>query len=674
MKHLRHLALCPLLVLSLITSAFALEVPDQLVVENLNGQQRMVGCVNTGDVYSDAAKVTDKSHTTGGLAGYIYNEGFISYSASLGNVTADYNKDTFKDGTELTVGGLASYQNSSNGDYMYNYFTGTLNAGTHGTAILVKNVVGSKLSDEQVAAKLVANFSVNTYPLFYHKSVTTSGSEQWSVSTQNSAPITSDTSSAAFINTLNDAAGAGTFVMVTTCEGESFPIYKDTVATFNMTRTHSDENCDYYTVLNNDDTTHWYQCEVCGAKDLTTVQEHTGGTANCQSPAECTVCEQPYGSKDADNHVNAYEWVKDANGHSTNHTCCGVVIENEPHAYEDGICSVCGYVCLHDQAHAESTVANCESPAYCGTCQMSYGEIDPDHHVFETEWSFDRNTEKHYYACSNSDCPARSAEAACSGGDAKCNALAQCEVCEHEYGVLEAEDHASTNYKYVPNADDASKHDKLRACCDELIDTTDHGEENHKADATCRKPAECELCGFYGSVNLLNHEAEPSAYQPDPDDPARHNVIYGDCCGTVLPEAHTGGTATCNVPAKCSLCNNYYGAAIGEHDYSSACDESCDVCGTTRVPGAHAFGDWTVTKEATETEFGTQERTCSNCGKTQTASVSVITNPESALDSVTDHDGQKDFTWLGVLVLGGAVLLVGGVIAAFVISKKRKAK
>ena len=42
MKHLRHLALCPLLVLSLITSAFALEVPDQLVVENLNGQQRMV--------------------------------------------------------------------------------------------------------------------------------------------------------------------------------------------------------------------------------------------------------------------------------------------------------------------------------------------------------------------------------------------------------------------------------------------------------------------------------------------------------------------------------------------------------------------------------------------------------------------------------------------------------
>lgn len=42
MKHLSRLVLGPLLVLSLVTSAFATEVPDNLVVENLNGQQRMV--------------------------------------------------------------------------------------------------------------------------------------------------------------------------------------------------------------------------------------------------------------------------------------------------------------------------------------------------------------------------------------------------------------------------------------------------------------------------------------------------------------------------------------------------------------------------------------------------------------------------------------------------------
>lgn len=42
MKHFRHLALSVLLVLSLTVTALAAEVPVSLVVENLNGQQRIV--------------------------------------------------------------------------------------------------------------------------------------------------------------------------------------------------------------------------------------------------------------------------------------------------------------------------------------------------------------------------------------------------------------------------------------------------------------------------------------------------------------------------------------------------------------------------------------------------------------------------------------------------------
>ena len=42
MKHLKSLAMALLLILAMTTSAFASEVPDSLVVENLNGQQRMV--------------------------------------------------------------------------------------------------------------------------------------------------------------------------------------------------------------------------------------------------------------------------------------------------------------------------------------------------------------------------------------------------------------------------------------------------------------------------------------------------------------------------------------------------------------------------------------------------------------------------------------------------------
>ena len=42
MKSLSKLALCLLLAMSLTVSAFAAQIPDSLVVENLNGQQRLV--------------------------------------------------------------------------------------------------------------------------------------------------------------------------------------------------------------------------------------------------------------------------------------------------------------------------------------------------------------------------------------------------------------------------------------------------------------------------------------------------------------------------------------------------------------------------------------------------------------------------------------------------------
>ena len=42
MKHLKRLALSLLLVLSITVTAMAAEVPVSLVVENLNGQQRIV--------------------------------------------------------------------------------------------------------------------------------------------------------------------------------------------------------------------------------------------------------------------------------------------------------------------------------------------------------------------------------------------------------------------------------------------------------------------------------------------------------------------------------------------------------------------------------------------------------------------------------------------------------
>ena len=621
-------------------------------------------CVNTGLVTNSCANVTDKSHSTAAIAGYVWGNGTVHYSMSIRDVVVAYPK--VQTGTNaFSAGFVSGYMNNSGGQYKYNYFTGKINA-TNGEIIFLKNTIGTSLTG--AAANYVSNFSVNTYPLYRHL---VDGAMVTSTAT--TTPISYDTSSPEFLNTLNAAAGEGTFVMVTNCEGETFPIHKDTVNAFKMTLgRHTDSS--YYTKQNNDGVNHWYECPVCGEIDTATVEAHKGGTADCQNKAVCSVCNEAYGEPDVNNHVDPFTWVQTGTTHSADFSCCDNDIVGEPHTFENGVCTVCEYVCLHDVDHEGNVAATCQSAAYCGLCEMTYGDPDADNHVFADEWSFDDTTDKHYHACTNEGCMVRADEEACSGGDAKCNALAKCEVCDNSYGEYEAEDHGSDEFAYVPNADDATKHDVLHGCCLVLIETVEHGADNHVSDANCVSPAKCALCGEYGEKNPLNHVEEPSSYKADPDDAGRHLAVYGECCGAEVPEAHTGGTATCNKPATCDNCKLLYGEADGAHVYSHSCDVDCDVCGETRSAADHVFGDWKVTTPATETEPGTQERTCEVCGETQTASVSVITNDESALDGIQHWGGAESIEWIGVLVVVGAVLLVGGVVAAFVISKKRKAK
>ena len=54
----------------------------------------------------------------------------------------------------------------------------------------------------------------------------------------------------------------------------------------------------------------------------------------------------------------------------------------------------------------------------------------------------------------------------------------------------------------------------------------------------------------------------------------------------------------------------------------------CSICGATLIAqktipatGKHEFGDWTITKAATCTATGTKTKTCSVCGKTETATI-----------------------------------------------------
>ena len=72
--------------------------------------------------------------------------------------------------------------------------------------------------------------------------------------------------------------------------------------------------------------------------------------------------------------------------------------------------------------------------------------------------------------------------------------------------------------------------------------------------------------------------------------------------------------------AECNLC---HAERIPGHTYSEVCSEECEICGFVRT-SEHSFGEWITTKEATRKESGEKERTCSVCGKTETAIIDAI--------------------------------------------------
>ena len=624
-------------------------------------------CVNTGNVTSAATVINERSQTTGGIVGYIYGAvGSISYNASLGNVTANYNND-MNDGNEMIVGALVGYQNHSVGDYKYNYFTGKITAGT-GLAVMMKNTPGDKL-DSYVGSKYVGNFSVISYPLYYHRAST--GPDTWAPADTTTSPITADTSSATFLSTLNTAAGAGTFVMVTTCEGESFPVHKDTATAFELTRTHSDADHDYYTINKKDSTYHWAECSVCGAISPEGKVAHFGGTATCIDPAKCTVCSAYYGEIDENNHLDPITWSKDANGHSAVTSCCERTIDSVAHTFENGVCTVCQYACLHDPDHEDSTAANCQSLAYCGVCQMTYGTTAD--HIFDRDaWVEGDALDTHYNPCKLCDAYDADSAQACYGGTATCTAPAVCEACSNTYGDLDPEVHSTTESYYVQDADDLSKCNLLHACCDALIDSVDHVQGTV---ATCQSGAICDNCGGeYGVRDYSNHTGTEMTYAVNANDNTKHDAFH-TCCGyPEAPAAHTGGNATCKDPAACALCGAAYGEPSGEHAYDDPCtDQFCNDCGTERTGMEHKFGEWKVTKAATDTADGEQERVCEHCGKTQTVTIAAGTNVNSALDNI-NTDAKGSDAYIGVIVIAVAGALVLALVIAFVVHKRNKRK
>ena len=167
-------------------------------------------------------------------------------------------------------------------------------------------------------------------------------------------------------------------------------------------------------------------------------------------------------------------------------------------------------------------------------------------HLFNIAWKHDENT--HWKDCMVKDCAKRTEEVKHTGGQATCQKKAECEVCGQEYGELGAHNYGN-EWKH-----DGTSH--WRECqaegCTAKTDVAVHS----GGQATCQKKAECEVCSQeYGKLGAHNYGSE---WKHDETSHWRECQTEG-CTVKTDAAVHSGGQATYQKKAICSVCKVSYG-------------------------------------------------------------------------------------------------------------------
>ena len=450
--------------------------------------------------------------------------------------------------------------------------------------------------------------------------------------------------------------------------------------------------------------------------------DHIGGTATCVKKAVCDVCHKEYGNLAA----HKYGETVKADYLKTAATCgskavyykscsiCGIQSEETFETGDYDYTNHVGETYLKNQKEATCYNEGYTGDTYCRTCdrEISKGQpIAKNAHNPASVWTTDETS--HWKKCQTVGCGNIIDKAAHSGGEATCVNKAICSVCKVEYGALDPSNHKHTE---VRDAKDAT-------CCEQgytgdtwCIDcntkifsgsdipaTGKHTDDDGKwetdgtnhwhtcyfgtkfdvtahtgGEATCKKQAECSVCGHsYGEFDSNNHKGttyvkdqkEATCYEEgytgdtycsdcnvkikdgQPIAKKAHNPAsvwttdetdhWKECqtvgCGNIIDKSpHNGGEATCVKKAICSVCNAEYGnlnasnhkhtelrdvKAATEQEKGYTGDTWCLDCNKKIAEGTEVdklthVPKLVEAKEATVTEQGNiQYYHCDNCDK-----------------------------------------------------------
>ncbi len=355
---------------------------------------------------------------------------------------------------------------------------------------------------------------------------------------------------------------------------------------------------------------HWHECLDCGATDTKLAHTPEDDDGSCLTAILCSAC--------------GYETTKGYMIHNFNNAN---LYDSEGHWHKCEICDVTA--AKYDHSFTLSQKDGTHHWNKCEECDATDTKTLHTFNVLETD-----DTD-HWNKCS--DCDAideKIKHSATEDGDCKTE-----EKCSCGAVVIEAKnDHGFDNscdttcgnkgctytreITHTPREDDGDCTTAIKCSVCQTV-TTPANAAHTGGTATCAAKAECTVCGTaYG--NTLAHT-------PETDDGDCTTAIKCSVCQTVTTpanEAHTGGTATCQAKAICTVCGTAYGELDANNHgkttfvYAANADgtthtKKYECCGEIVADGeAHAYGtdntcvcgaEKPVTSEEPETPIESEE-------------------------------------------------------------------
>ncbi len=237
---------------------------------------------------------------------------------------------------------------------------------------------------------------------------------------------------------------------------------------------------------------------------------------------------------------------------------------------------------------------------------------------------------------------------------------------------------------------DANTHTRVCSVCDQK-ETGDHGYSSRWSSNSREHWHECSVCK--DKKDVTSHTPGPQATEQKPQTCTVCKYIIKPALEHRHDYADTYTTDETGHWYDCPGCEEQ--GSYEAHDFENACDPDCSVCGFKRETSHDIAQTWSSDgsshwyecincglKESAEAHIPGAEateaapQTCTVCGyELAPALTPDPTETEAAPEdtdgtAVTPADGEKDFPWIWVVILGAAATVVLFVIV--IVGKKKK--